>query len=184
MTRDHERHPAPQSYPAHEPARAARYGGDVPHRSGSYWTALAGGVLAPFALAALLSSILWWPVAAVLVPLLAGLWAALATVLAALGAYDPDPAPPPDSQIAGQMPWEAALSLTPEAALCWAVALPVSVLVCRRAAGLGSSARHATIAREDRSAARRGFAAGLRVALVLALVLGLLWLNTVLGGPR
>lgn len=144
------------------------------------WTA--AGVLSPFALAVLLYPLVWWPVWALLVPAAEGARAVLLSVVAFVGAGHPaagaPQAPPPPG---GPMPWDAGPRLSPGVALCWAAAFLAARSLCARLARPTAHSRKPSHpAAPD---AGRAFAAGLRAALLVAVLAAVWWANGALVGP-
>ena len=161
-----ERHPLPQERPLHPRERT----------DSSYWAWLALGVVSPYLLSALLYPLAWWPVWAVVLPLLGAMWTVLRVVLGLLGAAPASPVSAPPSGLGGgPMPWDVGPVLTPQAALTWVIAFAVAWFVLSRVAG-----RRRTLA--DENPARRGFRAGLRSTLLISFLLLVWWANRTLAG--
>ena len=171
----------PQDVPRPETRADGRYPpppyvGPAEHRerADSYWTWLALGVLSPFLLAVPLYPLVWWPVGAVVLPLARLAWGALLAVLGLFGASPAGPAgPPPPAQPGGPMPWDVGPLLSPQVALCWALAFLAARFVLARVAGRSRGSY-------EESQAKRGFRAGLRGALLLAFLAAVWWLNRML----
>lgn len=161
VPRSDERYPPPHDEPR---GYRSEHRSERRERADSYWTYLVLGLAAPFLLAVPLYPLAWYPVWFVVLPVAGFLRAALSSA---------QPTPPPPAP-GSPMPWDLlGPFLSPQVALTWAVSVAVAWLVLSRVAGRRSGY-------PDESPAKRGFRAGLRLTLLAAFLLAVLWANRML----
>lgn len=141
-------------------------------RRDSYVIWFVVGLVSPFLLAVPLYPLVWLPVSAVALPVAAALWAVISAII---GLFAPANAADRTAPGGPANPafWDFGPLLSPQVALTSAVAVTVAWYVLSRVVG---KRRYW----HPEGAAKRGFRASLRVALLAAFLLAVWWANRTL----